>query len=237
MNELSTSREVSGAALEKPLNCQAPGPESLVGKRVSLRTIRAEDDAQVLYPLAHGDARGGALWDYMPYGPFPGVAELCAWMQDCSTKQNPFFYVIEDHRHGAVGMCSYLEIQPERGSTEIGHIWFTPGLQRTVEATEAIYLMMSHAFEVLGNRRLQWKCNALNNSSRQAALRFGFRFEAIAYQHMVVKGCNRDTAYYSLMDHEWPAVDKNFQRWLADSNFDAEGHQQISLRTLNQSSP
>ncbi len=235
MDEQPSERTLSGAALTRALQCHAPGSQPLVGTHVSLRAIQAAEDASVLYPLVHGDESKEALWDYLPYGPFTDVAQMSNWMQDCADGQDPHFYVIEDHQHGAVGMCSYLEIFPDHGTTEIGHIWFNPKLQRTVKATEAIYLMMHHAFEDLGNRRLQWKCNALNASSRRAAQRFGFRYEAIMYQHKIVKGCNRDTAYYSLMDHEWPAVNENFKRWLADTNFDSEGNQLSSLRTLNQS--
>ncbi len=229
MKDETRDRELSGAALEKPLECRAPGRETLSGQRVSLRAIRPEDDAPVLYGQAHGSASVEKIWDYMPYGPFAEVAAMRTWLEACAGREDTIFYVIEDHRHGASGMCSYLEIEPAHGATEIGHIWFAPRLQRTAEATEAIYLMMGHAFEVLGNRRLQWKCNALNASSRSAAVRFGFSYERIAYQHKVVKGCNRDTAYYSLMDHEWPAVREGFQRWLEDSNFDSQGHQRSSL--------
>jgi len=232
MYEATRERNLSGAALKKPLSCRAPGRETLSGQRVSLREIRPEDDAPALFGLAHGNAQVEAIWDYMPYGPFADAAEIRAWLEGCARREDPLFYVIEDHQRGASGMCSYLEIEPAHGATEIGHIWFAPRLQRTAEATEAIYLMMHHAFEALGNRRLQWKCNALNESSRSAALRFGFSYERIAYQHKVVKGCNRDTAYYSLMDHEWPSVRENFQRWLDDSNFDSQGRQRSSLRAL-----
>ena len=230
MNQRTRDRTLSGAALKKPLTSRAPGPETLTGQRISLRSIRPEEDAPVLYGLAHGSAQVEKIWDYMPYGPFADVAAFRVWLEACAGSDDPTFYVIDDHQRGAEGMCSYLEIEPAHGATEIGHIWFAPCLQRTAAATEAIYLMMHQAFEVLGNRRLQWKCNALNESSRSAAIRFGFSFERIAYQHKVVKGCNRDTAYYSLMDHEWPSVRDNFQRWLEDSNFDSQGRQRSSLR-------
>jgi RimJ/RimL family protein N-acetyltransferase len=131
------------------------------------------------------------------------------------------------------GMATYLDIRPNMGAIEVGYIWFAPFLQRTRHATEALFLLLSYAFDELGYRRMQWRCNALNDKSRAAALRLGFAFEGIFYQHMLVKGCNRDTAWYSILDHEWPRIRSNFERWLAPSNFDADGHQHLSLSHLN----
>jgi RimJ/RimL family protein N-acetyltransferase len=128
------------------------------------------------------------------------------------------------------GMASYLEIRPSMASIEMGYIWFAPFLQRTRQSTEALFLMLRHAFDELGYRRVQWRCNALNNRSRATASRLGFVFEGIFYQHMIVKGRNRDTAWYSLLDHEWPACRARFQAWLAASNFDARGRQMSPLR-------
>ena len=126
-------------------------------------------------------------------------------------------------------MASYLRIEPEFGVIEIGHIWFGVPLQRTTAATEAIYLLARHAFDDLGYRRLEWKCNALNAASRRAAERFGFTFEGVFRQHMVVKGRNRDTAWYAIVDEDWPAIRSAFQAWLAPENFDSQGIQVRSL--------
>ncbi len=128
-------------------------------------------------------------------------------------------------------MASYLRITPADGVIEIGHIWFAPAIQRSRQASEAIFLLMREAF-ALGYRRLEWKCNALNAGSRRAALRFGFSFEGIFRQHMIIKGRNRDTAWYAMMDHEWPSVGAGFERWLAPENFDAAGRQPQKLVTI-----
>ena len=126
-------------------------------------------------------------------------------------------------------MAQYLDIQPSSGVIEIGYIWFAPEFQRTRGATEALYLLLSHAMDDLGYRRMQWRCNALNAKSRAAARRLGFRFEGIFFNHMIVKGRNRDTAWYSILDHEWPEVSARITAWLADDNFDADGHARTSL--------
>jgi len=125
-----------------------------------------------------------------------------------------------------------LRMAPEHGVIEIGHIWFAPALQRTRQATEAIYLMARHAFDDLGNRRLEWKCDALNEPSRRAAQRFGFTFEGVFRQHMVVKGRNRDSAWFSILDGEWPRIRAAFEAWLAPENFDADGRQRQSLSSV-----
>jgi RimJ/RimL family protein N-acetyltransferase len=143
-------------------------------------------------------------------------------------------FAIRDVRTEAiVGMAMYIEITPAHGVSELGYIWLAPSAQRTPLATEALYLMLRHAFDDLKYRRMQWRCNALNESSRAAAVRLGFVFEGIFYQHQVLKGRNRDTAWYSMLDADWPRVRANFERWLAAENFDAQGRQRISLRALN----
>ena len=136
----------------------------------------------------------------------------------------------------ASGVVSYLRIEPEHACIEIGHIWFGAPLQRTPGATETIYLLARHAFDDLGNRRLEWKCDAANARSRRAAERFGFTFEGVFRQHMIVKGRNRDTAWFSLLDSEWPAVRAAFEAWLAPENFDAGGRQRSPLKNVRTSS-
>ena len=144
-----------------------------------------------------------------------------------------FFAILDNPSGKAVGYASYMRIEPVHRVIEVGSILYTPRLQQTTLATEAMYLMARHVFEDLGYRRYEWKCNALNAPSRRAALRFGFTFEGIFRQHMIVKGRNRDTAWFSMLDSEWPVRKANFERWLDPSNFGADGRQKVALSTLN----
>ena len=174
--------------------------------------------------------RCGPIW---PTARFRTRAAFAAWLAERARSDDPLFFAIIEQASGkASGMASYLNIVPDMGCIEIGHIWFAPPLQKTRAATEAIFLMMRHVFDDLGYRRLEWKCNALNEASMRAARRFGFTYEGTFRQHMVVKGRNRDTAWFSLLDREWPAVRAAFERWLAPENFDAEGRQRMSLTAL-----
>jgi RimJ/RimL family protein N-acetyltransferase len=175
------------------------------------------------------DGRG---WTYLPYGPFaPGQYRV--WMERVAAAADPLFHAVIDGSSGkAVGVASYLRIDPANGVIEVGHLRFSPRLQRTAAATEAMALMMARAFSELGYRRYEWKCDSLNAPSRAAALRLGFRYEGIFRQAVVVKGRNRDTAWYSILDTEWPALEQAFARWLAPANFDAQGRQRQSLAAL-----
>ncbi len=158
------------------------------------------------------------------------MRQMLAWAE---TSKDPLCFTVErlaDKR--PLGFVSYLRITPEFGVIEIGHIWFGVPLQRTTAATEAIYLLLRHAFDDLGYRRLEWKCNALNAASRRAAARYGFTFEGIFRKHQVVKGRNRDTVWYAITDDEWPAIREGFERWLAAANMDGDGRQRRSLRDL-----
>lgn len=171
-----------------------------------------------------------AIWAYLPYGPYRSVDELRARLEEIESSRDPLFFAIV--RDGTPqGIASYLRIDTENGTIEIGHIWFGTALQRTTAATEAVYLLGKHAMDDLGYRRFEWKCNALNAKSRRAAERFGFTFEGIFRNHMVVKGRNRDTAWYSITDGEWPAVARAFEQWLAPENFDDSGLQRRPLQT------
>lgn len=211
---------------------RAPEPAVLEGDRVRLAPIDAAAHAADLFAVAHGPDADPRLWDYLPYGPFPDAATLAAWIAGREDSMDPLFLAVVDRATGrARGQVSFLRPDPANGVVEIGHIWFGAGLQRTPGATEAILLLARHAFDGLGNRRLEWKCNAANQRSRRAAERFGFTFEGVFRQHMVVKGANRDTAWYSLLDREWPAARAAFGAWLDPANFDADGHQR---RTLEQ---
>jgi RimJ/RimL family protein N-acetyltransferase len=185
--------------------------------------------------LFESSAGADSIWDYLPYGPFASQAQFTDWLEARAASNDPLFFTITNHEAGeareARGMASLLRMAPEHGVIEIGHIWFAPTLQRTRAATEAIYLLSRYAFE-LGNRRYEWKCNALNVASRRAAERFGFTFEGVFRQHMVVKGRNRDTAWYSMTDAEWPSRRAAFEAWLSPDNFDSAGRQRRSLAEL-----
>jgi RimJ/RimL family protein N-acetyltransferase len=210
-----------------------PRREALEGRHVLVRPLRARDDAESLYIESHPPVGDPDLWTYLPTGPYRDAAELRDALQVAQDSEDPLFFTLVrrvDER--PAGVASYLRITPEHGVIEIGHIWFGASLRRSTAATEAIYLLASHAFDALGYRRLEWKCNALNQASRRAAQRFGFRFEAIFRHHMVVKGRNRDTAWYAITDEEWPAVRAGFQAWLRPENFDSAGTQRRSLTSL-----
>jgi RimJ/RimL family protein N-acetyltransferase len=206
-----------------------PAREVLAGARVDLEPLEARHAAD-LFAAAQGDPR---LWAYLAYGPFADEGEMAAWVEEHAASEDPLFFAIVDGATGrAAGVASYLRIEPAHGCIEIGHIWFGAALQRTPHATEAIWLLARHAFDGLGNRRLEWKCDAANERSRRAAERFGFTFEGIFRQHMIVKGRNRDTAWYAILDGEWPAVGQAFEAWLDPANFDADGVQRRSLAEL-----
>ena len=193
-----------------------------------------------LDPARHGEglfaATKGAdeTWLYLPYGPFAGHDEFVRWLEVRAALDDPLAFTIIDRAAGAArGIATLMSIEPEHGSIEIGHIWLSPALARTRQATEAIYVMSRYAFE-LGNRRYEWKCNAENVASRRAAERYGFTFEGIFRQHMVVKGLNRDTAWYSMTDGEWPSRRAAFEAWLSADNFDSSGRQRRSLADLRE---
>lgn len=173
----------------------------------------------------------GELWTYMSNDPLPNEAAFTAMLDKRQAMRDPWFYAYINRTTGkAVGMGAFMRFDKANGVIEIGHIWFSPALQKTREATEVIYLMMRHAFDDLGCRRLEWKCDSLNAPSRRAATRFGFTFEGIFRQHLVYKGRNRDTAWFSLLDSEWPRVEAGFEAWLSESNFDAAGRQKAKLQ-------
>ena len=170
-------------------------------------------------------------WVYLPYGPFSTDEQLKAWLETVASEKDPLFFTILNTHNQPIGIASYLRINPASGSIEVGHIHFSPALQKTPTATEAMYLMMRYAFE-LGYRRYEWKCDALNNRSRRAALRLGLSFEGIFRQATVYKSRNRDTAWFATIDSEWPALKVAFETWLKRDNFDQDGKQHLSLSTL-----
>jgi RimJ/RimL family protein N-acetyltransferase len=204
-----------------------PAREALSGARVELQPLDVERHAADLFVAGQGDPR---LWDFLSYGPFATEGEFAAWAAEQARSEDPLFFAIVDRASGrAAGMATFMRMEPAQGCIEIGNIWFGAALQRTAQATEAIYLLARHAFDALGYRRLEWKCDAGNARSRSAALRFGFTFEGIFRQHMVVKGRNRDTAWFAMLDHEWPPARRAFEAWLDPANFDATGTQRHPL--------
>jgi RimJ/RimL family protein N-acetyltransferase len=222
-----------GERVEPLPSGRSPVRVPLQGSYVRLEPLDAKRHAESLFALSHSRPEDAALWTYMAYGPFPDPGAFEAWAEDRARSTDPLFFAIVDEASGeASGMASWLNIVPANGTIEVGHIWFSPPLQKTRTATEAIFLMIRHAFEDLGYRRVEWKCDSLNEASRRAAVRFGFSYEGTFRQHMVVKGRNRDTAWFAMVDHEWPQVRKAFERWLSPKNFDAAGRQRTSLAGL-----
>ena len=210
-----------------------PTRGTLQGARVRLEPLDAERHAQALYAAAHGPGSDPKLWDYLPYGPFADPAAYGAWVTRHQDGDDPrFFAIVDEATGGAVGVASYLRMEPGHGVIEIGHIWFGAALQRTPAATEAIYLLARHAFDDLGHRRLEWKCDAANARSRAAAQRFGFTYEGTFRQHLIVKGRNRDSAWFSILDGEWPAVRAALEAWLDPANFGPDGAQRRRLQDL-----
>jgi RimJ/RimL family protein N-acetyltransferase len=205
-----------------------PSREPMEGRFCRLEPLTPRLHAASLHAANALDIEG-RMWTYLSYGPFDALARYEAWVEEASRSGDPLFYAILDLKTGqAVGVASYLRITPSSGSIEVGHIAYSPLLQRTPAATEAMYLMMERAF-TLGYRRYEWKCDALNEPSRAAARRLGFSFEGVFRQATVVKGRNRDTAWFSVIDGEWPARREAFQRWLHPSNFDDQGKQRARL--------
>ena len=224
-------------ALGQPVGAPVPGwrgarrpPETrLVGHHAAVVPLDPVAHAAPLWSADAADADGRS-WTYLPYGPFADFASYHAWLVAVAAQEDPLFRAIIDARGGtAGGVAAWLRIQSEQGVIEVGHLHFSPRLQRSPAATEALYLMLRQAFDELGYRRCEWKCDALNAPSRRAAERLGFRHEGTFRQAAVVKGRNRDTAWFALLDHEWPALRARFERWLDPANFDSRGIQRRRL--------
>lgn len=204
-----------------------PTSTPIAGKYCKLERLTT-DHVPALYK-AYVEHNTPDDWIYLPYGPFESLDAYHTWVEQHARLNDPFFYAIKDTlSDSVVGLASYLRIDPSIGSIEVGHIHFSPTLQRTRSATEAMYLMMKHVF-ACGYRRYEWKCDDLNARSRRSAKRLGFQFEGIFRQATMYKGRNRDTAWFSVIDKEWPDIEKGFTRWLADSNFNDNGEQLQSL--------
>jgi RimJ/RimL family protein N-acetyltransferase len=199
-----------------------PGAVTLKGRFGTVERLNAARHSADLWAAARGHDE---IWTYLPAGPFSDAATFAAWLAGCEQNTERIFYAILDGNGRALGISALMEIRPAMRVIEVGHIVYAPALQRTPLGTEAQYLLARYAFETLGYRRYEWKCNALNAASRRAAQRYGFSYEGIFRQHMIVKGRSRDTAWFSMLDSEWPARRAAFERWLEPENFDREGRQ------------
>jgi len=208
-----------------------PPAEPMIGRYCRLERLDAGRDGQSLFDAYALDSEG-RNWTYLPQGPFESYGEFHIWLSDMAKLDDPFFFTIIDaESQTSVGIASYLRITPPAGSIEVGHIHYSPLLQRTPAATEAMYLMMEQAF-ALGYRRYEWKCDALNAPSRMAAQRLGLSYEGVFRQATVYKQRNRDTAWYATIDREWPDLKQAFEQWLDPNNFDNDRNQKIRLSTL-----
>ena len=226
-------RPLSGRPVPNPPNGLVPPRSPLVGRHIRLEPLNPDLHAAELYRASHGSDEALRIWDFLPWGPWPDESSFLARMRGEAAAFDRVWFAMRPSNSGiASGMATYLDIHPLDGVIEIGGIWFTPTLQRTRAATEALFLMLAHAMDDLGYRRMQWRCNSLNVKSRNAARRLGFRFEGVFYNHMVVKGRNRDTAWYSILDDEWPEVRDIIKAWLDDGNFDTAGNARRSLATM-----
>lgn len=221
----------TGAALPDWQPPLAPSRTPLIGRYGRLEPLHTGDHASSLF-LTFEENQTGIDWTYLPYGPFDSLAAFKSWIDGTCLSQDPLFFAIVDaDADRALGVASLMNVRPESGCIEVGHVHFGPALQRTRLGTEAVYLMMSHVFE-LGYRRFEWKCDSCNRRSRNAALRYGFSFEGIFRQHLVVKGRNRDTAWYAAVDREWPALRAAYETWLHPGNFDEHGLQRLRFGDL-----
>jgi RimJ/RimL family protein N-acetyltransferase len=209
-----------------------PPRTPMVGRFCRLEPLDAVRHAADLF-AANSDDKDGRNWTYLPYGPFERLDDYRAWLQQICRSGDPFFHTIIDASTGRpVGIASYMRIDPTAGVIEVGGINYSPLLQHKPGATEAMYLMMRRVFDELGYRRYEWKCDSLNAPSRAAAERLGFRYEGIFRQATVYKQRNRDTAWFSILDSEWPALNQAFERWLDPANFDPAGKQKRRLQDL-----
>jgi RimJ/RimL family protein N-acetyltransferase len=209
-----------------------PPRTAMAGRFCRVEPLDRDRHAADLF-AAYGEDKDGRSWTYLPYGPFPQLQAYRRWMEASCLGDDPLFHAVVALPSGrAQGVASFMRIEPAQGVIEVGGIHYAPSLQRQGAASEAMFLMMRRAFAELGYRRYEWKCDALNGPSRRAAERLGFRFEGIFRQATIYKGRNRDTAWYSILDREWPALGAAFERWLDPGNFDDAGRQRRSLASL-----
>lgn len=199
------------------------------GKFITLSPVDPQADVAELYACSHGSNIKEQIWTYMSYGPFDNKHSMQGWLEEGAASMDPLFFTVHHlESKQRIGMVSFLNIVSDMRRLELGHIWYSPNSQRSNVNTEAIYLMLCEAFDRLKYRRVEWKCDSLNERSRAAALRLGFKFEGTFRQHMIIKGRNRDTAWYSMLDSEWTAIQKNMEMWLYQNP-----DRKLSLTALN----
>ncbi len=225
-----------GQPVGTPLPGWSPRPRpprtAMAGRFCTVAPLDPERDAAQLF-AAYADDRDGRMWTYLPRGPYASLDEYRAWADAACRADDPLVHSIIDNTSGeAVGTAAYMRIEPEVGVIEIGSITWSPRLQRRPAGTEAMYLMMRRVFDELAYRRYEWKCNSLNMPSREAAVRLGFRYEGLFRQATITRGHNRDTAWFSIIDSEWPALRTAFERWLDPANFAADGTQRRGLASF-----
>ena len=219
-----------GLPVDDPTPAPRPGPVTLKGRYGRLEKLRADHAADLWKVFAGQDQ----VWTYIATsGPFASFDQFAPFIAMRAGADDPYAYAIVDASDHAIGYFTLMRIEPEMRVIEVGHVLYSPLLQRTPLGTEAQYLLARYAFETLRYRRYEWKCDALNAASRRAALRYGFIYEGTFRQNIIAKGRNRDNAWFSMLDSEWPARKRNFERWLAPENFDGEGRQKLSLTALN----
>lgn len=210
---------------------QSPVARVIPGRWCRLEPLDAERHAADLFDANRRDETGG-IWTYLPYGPFADLAAYRGWVESVARRDDPLFFAIVASDGRATGVAALQRVDPQMGSVEVGHLAFSPALQGTTPATEVIALLASLVFDELGYRRCEWKCNALNAASARAARRFGFTYEGTFRQAAVVKGRNRDTAWFSITDTEWPQIKAAYERWLSPDNFTDDGSQRVALSAL-----
>jgi len=227
VNQLS---QAIGAPVDLWQAPEKPPCTTMTGRYCRLDPFNVEEHCEQLFNSYSLDTEA-RNWTYLPYGPFENQQAFSDWCTSSCLGEDPLFHtVIDNSNQLALGMASYLRISPEAGSIEVGHIHFSPAMQGKRQATEAMFLMMARVFEELGYRRYEWKCDALNTPSCNAAQRFGFQFEGIFRQATVYKQRNRDTAWFAVLDSDWPKLKAGYQSWLDEQNFDEAGQQIRSLK-------
>ena len=218
-----------GNIVQSVASVDLPQRTDYEGKFITLSPVNPQADVAELYECSHGSDIKEQLWTYMSYGPFNNRHSMQSWLEEGAESTDPLFFTVHHHESKQrVGMVSFLNIVSDMRRLELGHLWYSPNSQRSNVNTEAIYLMLCEAFDRLKYRRVEWKCDSLNERFRAAALRLGFKFEGIFRQHMIIKGRNRDTAWYSMLDSEWTAIKKNMEMWLYQNP-----DRKLSLTTLN----
>ena len=218
-----------GNIIESITHIELPQRTNYKGRFITLSPVNPQDDVKDLYKCSHGSDIKEQIWTYMSYGPFDGTNGMQRWLEEKAKSEDPRFFTVHHlESKQRVGMVSFLNIVSDMRRLELGHLWYSLDSQRSNVNTEAIYLMLCEAFDRLKYRRVEWKCDALNERSRAAALRLGFKFEGIFRQHLIIKDRNRDTAWYSMLDSEWAAIKKNMEMWLYQNP-----DRKLSLTVLN----